>query len=290
VQFVGEALTEEEQVMIKTLAGQSTHPLSRTIVQSLTGVHSSRKVLAAFDEQEGKGTVAYWGSLEVRLGSASWIGYGEQPDAERSAHTSRVYVGIGGRPRGYFTIKAKYRPELADAVKTLQQTGYETYLLSGDKPTDRGLLSPLFGGNQRLFFNQKPDEKLRFVEALQQKDGKRVLMVGDGLNDAGALSQSEVGLAVSDDVNNFSPACDAIIEGDRLAQLPRFIQLAQAGQRILKASFGISLLYNITGVSFAVTGQLTPVVAAILMPISSISIVLFTTVATNLAARRYMVK
>ena len=288
VQFEGAPLTEEEQVMIKTLAGQSTHPLSRTIVQYLSGVHSSRKVLADFDEQEGKGTAAHWGNLEVRLGSASWVGSGEQPSEERSAHTSRVYVGIGGRARGYFTIKAKYRPELATAVKTLQNTGYDTYLLSGDKPTDRGLLSPLFGGNQRLFFNQKPDEKLRFVKALQEQEGKRVLMVGDGLNDAGALSQSEVGLAVSDDTNNFSPACDAIIEGERLAQLPRFIQLAQAGQRILKASFAISLLYNITGVSFAITGQLTPVVAAILMPISSISIVLFTTVATNLAARRYI--
>ncbi len=113
-------------------------------------------------------------------------------------------------------------------------------------------------------------------------------MVGDGLNDAGALQQSDVGLAVSDDINNFSPACDAIVQGEKLPLLPRYIRLARAGQRIIKASFGISLLYNLAGISYAITGQLSPVVAAILMPLSSITIVLFTTAATNLVARRWL--
>ena len=113
-------------------------------------------------------------------------------------------------------------------------------------------------------------------------------MVGDGLNDAGALQQSEVGLAVSDDINNFSPACDVLLQGDKLPLLPQYIRLAQAGQRIIKSSFGISLLYNLIGVSFAVTGQLSPVAAAILMPVSSITIVLFTTVTTNYSARKWL--
>lgn len=113
-------------------------------------------------------------------------------------------------------------------------------------------------------------------------------MVGDGLNDAGALQQSDVGLAVSDDINNFSPACDVLLQGEKLPLLPRYIRLAQDGQRIIKTSFGISLLYNVAGVSFAVTGQLSPVVAAILMPVSSITIVLFTTAATNFAARSWL--
>ncbi|HEV7348083.1 hypothetical protein [Telluribacter sp.] len=95
-------------------------------------------------------------------------------------------------------------------------------------------------------------------------------------------------MPVSDDINNFSPACDAIIEGERLALLPRYIRLARAGQLIVKLSFALSLVYNLVGLSFAVAGELTPVVAAILMPISSITIVLFTTVSTNLAARRCM--
>ena len=110
-------------------------------------------------------------------------------------------------------------------------------------------------------------------------------MVGDGLNDAGALQQSEVGLAVSDDINNFSPACDVLMQGDKLPLLPRYIRLAQAGQRIIKTSFGISLLYNLIGNFVRDHGAADrPLTAAILMPISSITIVLFTTLSTNRAA------
>jgi Cu+-exporting ATPase len=109
-------------------------------------------------------------------------------------------------------------------------------------------------------------------------------MVGDGLNDAGALRQSDVGLAVSDDINNFSPSCDAIIEGSQLSILPGYIRLARSGQRIIRQSFAISLIYNIGGLAFAVSGSLSPVMAAILMPVSSITIVAFTTLASKVAA------
>lgn len=99
--------------------------------------------------------------------------------------------------------------------------------------------------------------------------------------------EKSVVIAETDDINNFSPACDAIVQGEKLPLLPRYIRLARAGQRIIKTSFGISLLYNLAGISFAVTGQLSPVVA-IFMPLSSITIVLFTTAATNLVARRWL--
>ncbi|GAB2768289.1 heavy metal translocating P-type ATPase metal-binding domain-containing protein [Rhabdobacter roseus] len=287
VHFVGEVLADEEKAMVKALAAQSSHPLSRLVTQSLAEVPLSKKALLDFCEVEGAGTSATWGKHEVRLGSARWVGKGEE-EVLADTRNPRVYVALNGQVRGYFNIKSKYRPELAEAVTNLRQEGYELYLLSGDKPTDRDLLSPLFGGTSRLHFQQKPEDKLRFVAQLQQVHNQKVLMVGDGLNDAGALQQSDVGLAVSNDINNFSPACDALVEGDRLALLPRYIRLAQAGQRIVKTSFGISLIYNAVGVSFAVAGQLTPVVAAILMPISSITIVLFTTAATNLAAHRWM--
>jgi Cu+-exporting ATPase len=139
-----------------------------------------------------------------------------------------------------------------------------------------------------LHFKQTPEDKLQFIARLQQDRHRKVVMVGDGLNDAGALQQSDVGLAVSDDTNNFSPACDAIVEGEQLTQLPAYIRLAKAGQTIIKVSFGISLFYNITGVSFAITGDLSPVIAAILMPISSITIVSFTTLASTFAVRKYL--
>ena len=111
-------------------------------------------------------------------------------------------------------------------------------------------------------------------------------MVGDGLNDAGALAQSDVGIAVSENINVFSPACDGILNASKLPRLDEFITMSRQSIRIIKISFLLSLCYNLVGLYFAVTGQLQPVIAAILMPLSSISIVAFATVATNFLGRK----
>jgi len=111
-------------------------------------------------------------------------------------------------------------------------------------------------------------------------------MLGDGLNDAGALMQSNIGIAVSDNSARFTPACDAILDGDHVKYLHRFLAFARSGKKIIAASFILSILYNMVGLSFAVSAGLSPMVAAILMPASSISIVLFVTLLSNIAARR----
>jgi len=288
VEFIGRELSDEELVMIKTIAMQSSHPLSRMIVKSLNGVSASRRSLGQYAESGGAGIKALWGKKEVKLGSAKWVGEKLAENIQNDA--SHVYISIEDNICGYFTIKSKYRPELEKTIKSLQNNGYQTYLLSGDKPTDKALLKPIFGHDYNLFFNQKPEEKLHFIENLQSKLGRNVLMVGDGLNDAGALRQSDVGIAISDDINNFSPSCDAIVEGSQLALLPAYMKLARSGQQIIKVSFGISLFYNIAGLTFAVSGNLSPVIAAILMPVSSVTIVAFTTLASNLAARKWIKK
>lgn len=286
IEFIGNKLTEDELIIVKTLAAQSSHPLSRLLVKKLKNTNTSGRILMHFEETGGAGIKAFWGKTEVKLGSSKWV---ENTDpTEKTDNASHVYVSIDKKIRGYFTLRSKYRPELSKTVNILQKEGFETYLLSGDKQTDRSILAPIFGKDSNLLFEQKPEEKLRFIENLQKNGGRNVLMIGDGLNDAGALRQSNVGLAVSDDINNFSPACDAIVEGNQLEKLPSFINLAKSGQRIIKISFAISLLYNVFGLSFAVTGKLSPVIAAILMPVSSITIVLFTTIATNISAAKWM--
>ena len=118
-----------------------------------------------------------------------------------------------------------------------------------------------------------------------QNQGKNVLMVGDGLNDAGALRQSNVGISVSDNVNNFSPACDAIIDASRLQAMESILKVAKSSKRIILGSFAIALVYNLFGLYFAVRGELSPLFAAILMPVSSVTIISFTTLLSRWVGR-----
>jgi Cu+-exporting ATPase len=136
-----------------------------------------------------------------------------------------------------------------------------------------------------MHFNCLPTDKLEYVKRLK-KSGKRVLMIGDGLNDAGALAESNAGISIADDVYMFSPACDAILESNRLKNLHKLIKVAHQNMRVVQISFFISLSYNIIGLGFATQGLLSPIVAAILMPISSVSVVGFVTLATNFIGKQ----
>jgi P-type Cu+ transporter len=157
-------------------------------------------------------------------------------------------------------------------------------VLSGDSDTDKAALAQIFPAGTPMYFGQKPEDKLRWVDQLQQK-GRKVMMLGDGLNDAGALRISHVGLAVSDDTSAFSPASDGILAGKQMWLLDKFMAMTKGGRKVLLSSFGLSFLYNVVGVSFAVAAKLTPIFAAVLMPLSSITIVGFTTLSVHLMGR-----
>ena len=169
-------------------------------------------------------------------------------------------------------------------VKRLKLRPFELHVLSGDNDTERDNLLKIFDNTTDIHFHQSPQQKLDYIQCLQHNN-KVVLMLGDGLNDAGALMQSNVGIAVSDNTSQFSPACDAIIDGSNVKLLDKFIAFARSGKSIVAGSFILSILYNIAGLSFAVQGTLSPMVAAILMPASSISIVLLVTALSSLSAR-----
>lgn len=146
------------------------------------------------------------------------------------------------------------------------------HLLSGDNERAYAQLTTVFPANAQLKFRQSPHDKLAFIRELEE-NGERVLMIGDGLNDAGALKRAWVGMVITEKANNFTPASDLIFEGKYFESLPQIIRYAKASVRLVYVAFFFAFVYNVIGLSFAVRGALSPVVAAILMPVSSITIV-----------------
>lgn len=271
VQFTGN-LTRAELIAVKSLAAASSHPLSSLIVQTIWS--TPVKSVAAFHELPGQGLEGRVDEFHVRLGSSYFI-QGMGTDGHEG---TRVWVEIGGEAKGYFQLSTKFRPGIAGLIQRLGDRCRA--LLSGDQASERERMKSVFPESVELRFGQSPHEKMDYISA-QQFRGDKVLMLGDGLNDSGALKQADVGLAVTDDTGVFTPACDGILEGRQLQHLHLFLDLSRSATTILKIAFGISFFYNIIALSFAVSGHLTPLVAAILMPISSISVVGFSTLAVN---------
>jgi Cu+-exporting ATPase len=279
IEWVGYTLNQTDQQLVASLANESIHPLSKRIALHLSQTQKLKPL--SFKEHTGKGIEAIIDGQVIKLGSFDFVG----GNTNSNNKGSKVYVGINNEVKGYFNFKNVYRDGVVNLFKDLQQKGYELHLLSGDNEDEKNYLGNFFTNSATLNFNQSPQQKFNYIENLMQH-GKKVIMVGDGLNDAGALMKSYAGIAVTDDVNFFTPACSAILEGNKVSQLKQYLDYAKAGAWIIKASFIISLLYNIVGLSFALTGTLQPVIAAILMPVSTISIVLFTTLSSNIIARK----
>lgn len=276
ITYTGRPLPEEDLQLIRSLAGQSGHPLSKAIVQSLP--FCKTLPVKQYEEIPGHGLKGSILDREVMMGSADFV----QEKESHAQHGSRVYIKIGGEIAGYYSIGTMYREGLSGLLKKLRRR-YRIALLSGDNDSEYARLKPWF--NAGLLFGQSPQDKLNHIRSLQQ-EGHKVIMIGDGLNDAGALKQSDVGIAVSDNVNNFSPACDVIMKGDSLGYLDTLLAYCKKNRQIINLSFVISIIYNLIGLYFAVRGELRPVIAAILMPISSVSIVLFTTGMSSLFAMK----
>ena len=233
------------------------------------------------------GISAVANNRQIKVGSSTFVGKISETDTggKPLANRTTVHVSSNENYKGCYVFQNEYRNGVTKIFETLVATGKQVVILSGDNDGERSRLERLLPNDTKLLFNQKPEDKLEFIKRLRQ-EGKTVMMVGDGLNDAGALKQSDVGLVISENINVFSPACDGILDASRFGDLIRFLELSRKSVRTIQWAFVLSLLYNLIGLSFAVTGHLKPVVAAILMPLSSISIVVFTTLAVQWVSNR----
>lgn len=270
-------ITAEKKILVNDLARNSGHPLSRELVKWLDLPH--KYTVDRFSEKVGRGLSGIVNGHSVKLGSASFLG-ANPVDAAGSA----VFISIDGRNCGYFVSRQQWRKGFKELVLEMGKTA-DLHLLSGDQDHDKATLVPFFPRSQQLLFRQTPQDKLEYISALQRA-GRKVLMFGDGLNDAGALKQSDLGVAVTDNINNFSPGCDAILDGRSFEKIRQFIQQAKDAVKVIHFSFAISLTYNAVGLFFAVQGMLSPLIAAILMPLSTVTIIAFTSTAARMYARK----
>jgi Cu+-exporting ATPase len=265
INFTGTALSSSSQIAIFSLANLSIHPLSKAIVSYLNSNESFH--VSDFKSYDGKGIEGEVLGKKIKLGSQQWLGALSTDDNK----FTKVYASINNEIVGFFEIKNKYRNDVLPVLKSLKKN-YDLHLLSGDNDAEKNSLADIFDQASTLNFNQLPEQKTNYIADLQAK-GKTVMMLGDGLNDANAFEKSNVGVAVIENENNFLPACDVIMQADSLQNLPSILAYVKKSKTILAITFGVSIIYNVIGLSFAMRGMLTPVNAAILMPISTVSVV-----------------
>lgn len=282
ITFEGKNLSQEELTTIYSITKNSTHPLSQLItawLKTQTQTTTPSHHLQTYREIAGQGIQAIVAGEIWKIGSANFVGIFHQAE-NVSTTTTTVFVRCGNEIIGYFNIRNRYRKGIQEMLQDINKQHYETYLLSGDNDSEAVRLAEFFKEKRQMLFKQTPSDKLEFIKKLQKRE-KNVAMFGDGLNDAGALQQSNVGIAVTDNSAYFTPASDAILEGNQVKNIQHFLAFCKNAVKVVKYSFVISLLYNVVGLSFAVQGTLSPVIAAILMPTSSVTIIAFTTMTVS---------
>jgi len=289
VKFTGGNLKLCEMAMVKSLVNNSSHPLSKMIFDSI----KMRELYDTvnFEEIPGKGISGEISGKKIKLGILSFIledpgyeFYDFRKEISRNVLMTNVILSINNEIKGFYSFSNKYREGLSEVLERLS-ANYKLSMVSGDNDSEKTNLSKFFKHDELLLFGQMPSDKLQYIKSLQQKGGN-VLMVGDGLNDAGALKQSNAGISISEDISNFSPACDAIMDASGLNRLDEFLKFSVTTMKIIKVSFVISFLYNAIGLFLASHGMFSPLLAAVLMPFNSISIILFVTGATNYFAKK----
>jgi Cu+-exporting ATPase len=265
-------LSEADWRLVRAAAAESVHPVSRAIA----GAGSAWGVVSEVVETPGVGLSAIVNGRRVRIGRGPGDG-----GSDAGPDVTGVAVDDA---RGWARVAVPARDGIDEAVAGLARD-YHVQLLSGDHDAEAGRWRPLFGVG--MAFRQTPDAKLQAVRELAS-GRRRVLMLGDGLNDAGALAAADVGVAVSDATACVVPACDAVVAGPHVRDLGAYLRYARRARHVIALCFAISVVYNVVGLTFALAGALTPLASAILMPVSSLTVIGISAGAMRHAAQRML--
>lgn len=263
----GQALTAQDAAVVAWMVGQSAHPLAQALQRHLGPPRVPIRPYG-FEDKPGRGLQAIWGGDTYRLGSLAFAT--DQP--EREAAGSQVAISRNGMLLGVFSFGQQLRLGVAEMLHSLGRQGYGLALLSGDAEGQASLLAPHMAGGE-VVMGASPLQKLEFVQD-QVAAGYRTAMIGDGMNDAGAFAAAHLGIAVREHLHHFTPSCDVILEADRLAHLPAYLAFCRRVLRGVGWAFALSLVFNALALTLAVRGELSPAVAALLMPSSSMLVVL----------------
>ena len=270
VEWEGKTLSAFDWNVLLQASSNSNHPLNKAIRLQFENQLTDQIDLIDFEELQGKGMKFKSDGVEYVMGSKSFL------NVIYEDTSTCIVVEKGGEILGRFVFHSVLRPSIPEVVSKLKKE-YRFHVVSGDGNKDQEWLTKALGDDISFAFNQTPQDKKEYIANLQ-KEGRHVVMVGDGLNDIGALGQADVGISVADDVFQFTPAADAVLNTSEKAQLPTFLRMGKHARKVLNVCFGFSLTYNTIGLCFALSGHMVPVVAAIIMPLSSITIVAVATI------------
>ncbi len=280
--YTGKKISHQLQIELVSVLSNSNHPLSKTLVKYFDIDETIS--IEHFKEYAGAGIEAWVNDQHIKIGSSAFINKAESNNLQ-----TEVFIKVDDEVVGKFEIKNVYRKNIFGLLHNLKKS-FTLSILSGDNASEAMVLSKIINDKASLKFNQSPINKLEYIQNLQQNNTAKVAMIGDGLNDAGALKISNVGIAITEGTNNFTPACDAVLDAKNITSLPSFLKLVKTNSSIIFSTFCISAIYNVIGLWFAVQGILSPVIAAILMPLSSITIIFLTYTLTRIMATKYNLK
>ncbi len=282
--FVGDALSQEDVQMVLSLAKPSTHTFVKPVQKLYIEETISLFPVHQFKESPGLGIEGMINGVHLKAGVLGF--FEEFKDFDIQVDGTALFVAKDGKLLGYYLLRQGLREGVSELFKDLQDEAYDLSLLTGDYNFEAAYLKKEIGTDVEMRFEQLPQDKLSYIKSMQSQE-VLVAMVGDGLNDAGALSKSDLGICVVEEMENFSPAGDAILDAKKLSTLSSILQFAKKHKKVIHLAFAFSLVYNLIGIYFAVQGLLSPLIAAILMPFSTLTIVLITYISSGIYAKKF---